>query len=474
MRPVRFSIAGLMGIVLFAAIGFAALRYPTETWAGVVLLGTLAALAIAVVGAFCRPAPERGGWLGFAVFGWIYLVAAFEPFDFWPRLPTHSLLELLAARSRVSANRFPRWGPAWAAWVAWAALAACRAFPSASTMRPKQADLVVRPVADLLAWSLISAPSTFFRLGTVSLPCSRRVWEHSSAGGSSGRQSTSKKAARMPPAVSGAVPRSRWAARTIFVLSGLALLALIASGGAILTPGLWAGATFLLTWWLIGLMSLGAFFARGKHREAWLGATLFGAGFMILIFGRWTFEPNSWPAPPTVEFLNEVRPWLAGLANARRADAGNITAANARIHQTLRQPIPLHFVDETPLEDVLKSIKEGTARADSSGKAIPIYVDPIGLQEAEKTLASVVSNLDFDGVPLGSSLRSCLKQLDLAYSVKDGLLTITSQESNDHSLRASAADAYQVVGHCVFALIAAGLGGLAAPYVCNVARNRTD
>ena len=77
--------------------------------------------------------------------------------------------------------------------------------------------------------------------------------------------------------------RSRWVVRSIFAVSGLALLALIASGGAILTPGLWAGATFLLTWWLIGLMSLGALIGRGKRREAWLGATLFGAGFMILI-----------------------------------------------------------------------------------------------------------------------------------------------------------------------------------------------
>ena len=85
-------------------------------------------------------------------------------------------------------------------------------------------------------------------------------------------------------------------------------------------------------------------------------------------------------------------------------------------------------------------------------------------------MTSVVSNLDFAGVPLGSSLQVCLNQLDLAYSVKDGLLLITSEESQDNSLLANAADAYQVVGHCVLALMAAGLGGLAAPYVCKLAR----
>ena len=39
MRSVRFSIAGLMGVVLFTAIGLAALRSSSETWAGVFVSG---------------------------------------------------------------------------------------------------------------------------------------------------------------------------------------------------------------------------------------------------------------------------------------------------------------------------------------------------------------------------------------------------------------------------------------------------
>ena len=98
MRSVRFSIAGLMGVVLLTAIGLAALRSPSETWAGVLLLATLAALCIALVGAICRTGAQRGGWIGFAVFGWVYLGAAFEPYELWPKLPTQSLLEWLAPR----------------------------------------------------------------------------------------------------------------------------------------------------------------------------------------------------------------------------------------------------------------------------------------------------------------------------------------------------------------------------------------
>lgn len=221
-----------------------------------------------------------------------------------------------------------------------------------------------------------------------------------------------------------------------------------------------------MTWFLIGLIALGALIGRARRREAWLGATVFGAGIMILAFGRSSDE--RWPGPLTADLLNEIRPWLPSIANGRLSDPKSITAAHARIHEALNQPIPMHFLKETPLEDVLKSIKKATTSAD--GEAIPIYVDPIGLLESDKTMKSTVTNIDLDGVPLRTSLRLCLAQLDLEYYVKDGLLVITSRESEDLPLLRAADDAFQVVGHCVLALIAAGLGGLAAPFVCNLAQ----
>ena len=127
----------------------------------------------------------------------------------------------------------------------------------------------------------------------------------------------------------------------------------------------------------------------------------------------------------------------------------------------------MHFNEETPLEDVLNFIKKATSRKD--GKGIPIYVDPIGLSEADKTMASTVRNIELDGVPLRVTLRLCLNQLDLAFGVTDGYLLITSEESFDQALLSAPEDAFQAVGHCVLALIAAGIGGLAAPFVCNLA-----
>jgi len=90
----------------------------------------------------------------------------------------------------------------------------------------------------------------------------------------------------------------------------------------------------------------------------------------------------------------------------------------------------MSFLEETPLEEVLKHIKQATASPDLAD-GIPIYVDPIGMQEAEKSMTSTVRNMDLKGVPLRRTLQLLLKQLDLIYFVDDGILCITSQETED-------------------------------------------
>ena len=89
----------------------------------------------------------------------------------------------------------------------------------------------------------------------------------------------------------------------------------------------------------------------------------------------------------------------------------------------LEEPLSMSFSRETTLEDILKYIKKSTQGPTDSG--IPIYLDPRGLQDAEKTLASTVT-IDLEGVPLKTSLRLLLKQLDLAYCVRNGVLIISS------------------------------------------------
>jgi hypothetical protein len=92
----------------------------------------------------------------------------------------------------------------------------------------------------------------------------------------------------------------------------------------------------------------------------------------------------------------------------------------------LEEPISMSFTEDTPLEDVLKYVKQATTTPKYAG--IPIYVDPLGLQEAEKSMTSTVRNMDLEGVPLRRTLQLVLKQIDLVYFVEDGLLYITASD----------------------------------------------
>ena len=252
--------------------------------------------------------------------------------------------------------------------------------------------------------------------------------------------------------------RRRWLWPTILGLA--ACVASVFFGLFLLksSPGFWVGSTFLATCGLLGVTGLGAASSQGKRRQIWLGAALFGVGYMTLAFGR-SRNGETWPSLPTDHLLYALRDWFPPVVSGFPASSAGIAAANARVWAALDQRVPMRFPEETPLEDVLKSIQAATRGLD--GKSLPIYVDPIGLQEAEKSMTSVVL-MDLEGVPLKTSLRLCLKQLGLKYSIRDGLLLITSEESAPTPVYE---DPFLIVGHCLLALFAAGIGGFVAPLV---------
>jgi hypothetical protein len=104
-------------------------------------------------------------------------------------------------------------------------------------------------------------------------------------------------------------------------------------------------------------------------------------------------------------------------------EAEDQSPANKMILQKLAEPIAMTFGNETPLDDVLRYIKSATQG--SKDRGIPVYVDPAGLKEAGVELTTPVT-LDLEGIPLRTTLRLMLKQLKLAYCVKDGVLMISS------------------------------------------------
>jgi hypothetical protein len=87
----------------------------------------------------------------------------------------------------------------------------------------------------------------------------------------------------------------------------------------------------------------------------------------------------------------------------------------------LKLPNPEKLVQ---LDTFLKAVKQATT--DEKYTGIPIYVDPVGLQDAG---VSMDSNLSvFQSGHLGFILRESLRPLRLSFLVKDGFLMICSRE----------------------------------------------
>ena len=97
-----------------------------------------------------------------------------------------------------------------------------------------------------------------------------------------------------------------------------------------------------------------------------------------------------------------------------------------QVRKKLEEPISMSFNEETPLEDIVKYIKQVTTSKTYPG--IPIYIDPLGLKDANVTVASTVRYMDLEGIPLKTTLRLMLKQVGLAYCIRDGVLIISSPQ----------------------------------------------
>jgi hypothetical protein len=73
----RFTILGLMGLVLGIAVAIAALRNADDYWAGGLLLTTAGIIGVTTLGACYRSGRQRAARLGFAVFAGGYFALAF-------------------------------------------------------------------------------------------------------------------------------------------------------------------------------------------------------------------------------------------------------------------------------------------------------------------------------------------------------------------------------------------------------------
>jgi hypothetical protein len=79
MTRLRFTLAQLMVLVLCLGLCFAALLNADEFLASVTFTLTTMTISAALVGAFVRKGRARTTWVGFAVFGWAYLLVSRLP-----------------------------------------------------------------------------------------------------------------------------------------------------------------------------------------------------------------------------------------------------------------------------------------------------------------------------------------------------------------------------------------------------------
>jgi hypothetical protein len=145
------------------------------------------------------------------------------------------------------------------------------------------------------------------------------------------------------------------------------------------------------------------------------------------------------------------------VSTAPRVASAEKSPKSQAILKRLDEPITLHFPSETPLEEVLKHIKDNAKDAD--GKKLPIYVDPVGLTEADRTMTSPVS-FDLEDVPLKSALRLMLRQLGMAYCVRDGVLIISSLEGIANELNEAQRELMILYPDKFPGIHAGGMGGM--------------
>ena len=238
----------------------------------------------------------------------------------------------------------------------------------------------------------------------------------------------------------------------------------IATGFASLmfASGPLAGAVVALTLGMLAVAVLGVIYRAGAARASWLGFALFGWGYMVLSSAAWWDRAPSRPALVTTAILEQLFPVLrpdrnwADTPRVLSRLLGDPDPRSALIMTKLDAPISMNFAHETPLKDILKYVQAATQGPTDAG--IPIYIDPVGLMEVEKSMTSTV-HLDLEGVPLRTTLALLLRQLGLRYEVRGGLLTITNGPGAEEAVLS-----FIRIGHCYWALLAGCIGALAGRY----------
>jgi hypothetical protein len=125
---------------------------------------------------------------------------------------------------------------------------------------------------------------------------------------------------------------------------------------------------------------------------------------------------------------------------AKPPPIAEVTPRTKAILAKLEEPVDM--VLEVPLDAVLQGIKRASKKGPND-PGLPIYVDPLGLQRAERSLNSMVT-ITADFISPRDRLERALTSLRMAYIVKDDVLIISDPrgiERERHEVAVRACDA---------------------------------
>lgn len=108
--------------------------------------------------------------------------------------------------------------------------------------------------------------------------------------------------------------------------------------------------------------------------------------------------------------------------------AGDESPRTREVMRRLARPASLTYKKLVPLKQFIADFARASRQRGEP--AIPFYVDPDGLQEAEKTMDSPLTG-GVAGIPLRTTLRLLLAELGLAYCVHDGLVFVSFETDLD-------------------------------------------
>jgi len=135
-------------------------------------------------------------------------------------------------------------------------------------------------------------------------------------------------------------------------------------------------------------------------------------------------EPIQYPDPDEFREMSERR-----IARYESTNLFETDEQSKLIREKLEEVIPMPFAEPTPFREVIEYIRNATRSPELPG-GINFFVDQAGLEEAGFTMDDTVT-LDLQGVKLKTSLELILKQLKLISTVRDGILRIDYEDSED-------------------------------------------